>query len=207
MPCPGRVVGAGVKVFMKPDQDLPGSSLPSVCQRRGNSSRSWLAIFLLIICATAASDSAASSSKNVGEVLTGKFVARIDGPRLTGFGVNHEQYVFEMLSPTGSQFVTLSDTFMIYQPHVPIWALDYSKVYKLTALRDSKCDDTLENISRRSIFDSHGRFIETKNSVTYAQNSPVLVLPWTSSLPCYVVSPVQPPAKVLTEANPTPLPQ
>jgi hypothetical protein len=103
--------------------------------------------------------------------------------------------------------VTLSDTFMIYQPHVPIWALDYSKVYKLTALRDSKCDDTLENISRRSIFDSHGRFIETKNSVTYAQNSPVLVLPWTSSLPCYVVSPVQPPAKVLTEANPTPLPQ
>jgi hypothetical protein len=192
---------------MKPDQDLSGSSLSSVYLLRNNGSPAWLAIFIVIICATAATDSAARSSKNLGEVLTGKFVARVDGPRLTGFGVNHELYVFEMQSSNGSQFVTLSDTFMIYQPHVPIWALDYSKVYKLTAIRDSKCDDTLENISRRSIFDSHGRFIETKNSVTYAQNSPVLVLPWTSSLPCYVVTPVQPPAKTLTEINPIPLPQ
>jgi hypothetical protein len=183
---------------MKPDQNLPGASLPCVISRPGLS----VAIFLLIICATTAIDSAASS-KALGTVLTGKFVARIDGPRLTGFGVNHELYVFEMYSPTGSQFVTLSDTFLIYQPHLPVWALDYSKLYKLTAVRDSKCDDTLENISRRSLFDSHGQFIETKNALTYAKNSPVLVLPWNSSLPCYVVTPVQPPAKILTEANPT----
>jgi hypothetical protein len=192
---------------MKSNRDLPDSSLPSFRSVPRPNLWPWLAIFLLIICATSAIDSAGSSSKVLGTVLTGKFVARVDGPPLTGFGVNHELYVFEIDSPTGSQFVTLSDTFMIYQPHVPIWDLDYSKLYKLTAVRDSKCDDTLENISRRSIFDSHGRFIETKNALTYAKNSPVIVLPWTSSLPCYVVSPVQPPAKTLTEANPTPLPQ
>jgi hypothetical protein len=193
---------AGAGVFMKPDQDLSGSSLPgSHYVRRPIDSRPWLAVLLFIICAAAATDSAASSAKNLGEVLTGKFVARVDGPRLSGFGLNHELYVFEIDSATGSQFVTLFDTFLIYQPHVPIWALDYSKVYQLAAVRDNKCDDTLENLARRSIFDSHGQFIETRNSVTYAKNSPVLVLPWASSLPCYVVSPVQPPAKTLTEVN------
>ena len=193
---------------MKSDQCLPGSSLPSfsrACQQID--SRLYLAIFLLIICATTAIDSAAGSAKVLGTALTGKFVARIDGPRLTGFGLNHELYVFEIDSATGSQFVTLFDTFLIYQPHVPIWALDYSKVYQLAAVRDNKCDDTLENLARRSIFDSHGQFIETKNSVTYAKNFPILVLPWTSSLPCYVVSQVQPPAKTLTEINSPPLPQ
>jgi hypothetical protein len=160
-----------------------------------------LALFLLILCATTAIDSAASSAKPLGTVLTGKFVARIDGPRLTGFGLNHEFYVFEMFSPTGSQFVTLLDTFLIYQPHLPVWALDYSKLYKLTAVRDNKCDNTLENISRRSVFDSHGQFVETKNALTYAQNFPSLALPWKDPLPCYVVSPVIPPASVLTEAT------
>jgi len=188
---------------MKPDQDLPGSSLPSFrCVRRRQSDwRLWLAILLLIICATSATDSAAKSAKNLGTVLTGKFVARVDGPRLTGFGMNQELYIFEMSSPTGSQFVTLSDTFLIYQPHLPVWALDYSKLYQLTAVRDNKCDDTLENISRRAVFDSRGQFVETRSALTYARNFPTLVLPWNGSLPCYVVSPVQPPAKMLTESS------
>jgi hypothetical protein len=193
---------------MKSDQNLSGTSLlrfQCVCRR----SRAWVSavMLLLTIYATTAIDSTASSAKKLGTVLTGKFVARVDGPRLTGFGMNRELYVFEIYSPSGSQFVTLSDTFLIYQPHLPVWALDYSKVYKLTAVRDNKCDDTLENISRRSVFDSRGQFVETRTALTYAQNFPILVLPWNSSLPCYVVAPVPPPGKILTETNTTPLPQ
>jgi hypothetical protein len=165
--------------------------------------RILLTILLLLICSTAS----IGSSNNPGTVLTGKFVARVSGPPVTGFGLNHEYYVFEMFSPTGSQFVTLSNTFLIYQPHLPVWGLDYSKLYKLTAVRDDKCDDTLENISRRSVFDKRGQFLETKYSLTYAQNFPSTTLPWKSPLPCYVVAPVQPPGKILTETSPPPLPQ
>jgi hypothetical protein len=161
-----------------------------------------LAIFLVTIYATAPTDSAANSS-NQSTVLTGKFVAQIAGPPVTGFGLNHESYLFEMFWPTGSQFVALSDTFLIYQPHLPIWSLDYSKVYKIKAVRDEKCDDTLENISRRSVFDKHGLFVETIYSLTYAHYFPPTPLPWKNPLPCYVVSPVQPPAKILTETNST----
>jgi hypothetical protein len=168
-----------------------------------NNTRGLLVLLLLLICSTVAIDSAASSNQ-LGTVLTGKFVAQITGPPVTGFGLNHESYLFEMFSPTGSQFVTLSDTFLIYQPHLPVWSLDYSKVYKIKAVRDEKCDDTLENISRRSVFDKHGMFLETIYSLTYAHDFPPTALPWKNPLPCYVVSPVQPPAKILTETYSTP---
>ncbi|MGA9968531.1 MAG: hypothetical protein WBQ10_25255 [Terriglobales bacterium] len=169
--------------------------------------RTSAAIFLLMFCAATEIDCAARSAKQLGTVLTGKFVARVDGPSVTGFGMNRESYVFEMFSPTGSQFVTLSNTFLIYQPHLPVRGLDYSKLYKLTAVRDVTCDDTLENISRRAVFAPHGQFVETKYSLTYAQNFPSTTLPWNSPLPCYVVAPVPPPGKILTETSPPPLPQ
>ena len=111
-----------------------------------------LVILLLMICATT-KGGATRSRKPSGTVLTGKFVAQIDGPPLTGFGLNQQSYVFEILSPFGSQFVRISDTFLIYQSHVPGRILDYSKVYKLPAVRNQKCDETLEDISRRFLFD------------------------------------------------------
>jgi hypothetical protein len=169
--------------------------------------RTSAVILLVMFCATAEIDCAARSAKQLGTVLTGKFVARVDGPPLTGFGMNRESYVFEMFSPTGSQFVTLSNTFLIYQPHLPVFGLDYSKLYKLTAVRDVTCDETLENISRRSVFDRYGHFVEMKYSLSYAQNFPSTTLPEKNPLPCYVVAPVPPPGKMLTETSPPPLPQ
>jgi hypothetical protein len=160
-----------------------------------------LAIFLLMMYATRTIEGAARAPKKLGTVLTGKFVARADGPPVTGFGVNRQSYIFEMLSPLGSEFVTLSDTFFIYEPQLSEGVMDYSKLYKIKAVRNQKCDGTLEDISRRFIFDSHGRFVEMRFALTYAKNLPSLTLPWQSPLPCYVVSAVQPPAQVATASN------
>jgi hypothetical protein len=157
---------------------------------------------LLTVCAITAIDSGASSRKQPPPTLSGRFVAQVDGPPITGFGMNQQTYIFQQFSPFGTQFVTVSDTFLIYQPSLPNVGLDYSKFYQLTAVRSEKCDDTLENISRRFVFDSHGRFVEMKYALTYANNYPSLTLPWQSPLPCYVVSPVRPGAAVMTEAAP-----
>jgi hypothetical protein len=162
-----------------------------------------LAIFLLLICVTTATNSPANSTKQLETELTGKFVAQVDGPPLTGFGANHQSYVFEMYSPVGSQLVRLSYTFFIYEPQLPVAALDYSKLYKLAAIKNDTCQDTLEHISKRFVFDSHGQFVEMKYALTYAKNFPSLTLSWTNPLPCYVLSPVRPPAKILTESNPS----
>ena len=169
--------------------------------------RTPVAIFLLLFCATTATNSSANSTKQLETELTGKFVAQVDGPPLTGFGSNHQSYVFEMYSPVGSQLVRLSYTFFIYEPQLPAAALDYSKLYKLTAIKNDACQDTLEKISKRFVFDSHGQFVEMKYALTYAKNFPSLTLSWTNPLPCYVLSPVRPPAKILTESNPSSGPQ
>lgn len=161
-----------------------------------------VSMLVLIACAITAIDSGATSRKQPPPALTGRFVAQVDGPSVTGFGWNQQTYIFQQFSPFGTQFVAVSDTFLIYQPHLPSVGLDYSKFYKLTAARNEKCDDTLENISRRFIFDSHGRFVEMKYALTYTKNFPSLTLPWQTPLPCYVVSPVRPGAAVITEAAP-----
>ena len=159
-----------------------------------------LAVFLLMTGASTTVNAAKRSSKQLG-FLTGKFVARADGPPVTGFGLNQQSYIFEMVSPFGSQFVTLSETFFIYEPHLTDRVMDYSKLYKLKAVRNQKCDETIEDISRRFIFDSRGQFVEMKFALTYAKNLPTLTLPSQSPLPCYVVSTVQPPAQVATALN------
>jgi len=164
-------------------------------------------LFLLLICATAAIDSSASSAKQLETELTGKLVARVDGPPLTGFGANHQSYVFEMYTPTGSQFVRLSYAFFIYEPQLPAGAFDYSKLYKLTAVRDDTCQDTLEKISKRLVFDTRGQFVAVTHALTYSRNFPSLTVPWDNPLPCYVLLPVRPPANVLTESSSTVVPQ
>jgi hypothetical protein len=166
-----------------------------------------MALFLLLICVVAATDSSASSAKQLETELTGKLVARVDGPPLTGFGANRQSYIFEMYSPTGSQFVRLSYTFFIYEPQLPPGAFDYSKLYKVTAVKDDTCQATLEKISQRFVFDSRGQFVGVTHALTYSRNFPSLAVPWDNPLLCYVLSPVRPPANVLTESNPSPAPQ
>jgi hypothetical protein len=162
-----------------------------------------LAPFLMMMCGTRTIDAAARAPKKLGAALTGKFIAQVDGPPLTGFGVNQQSYVFEMSSPAGAQLVTIRDNFLIYEPHLPDRKLDYSKLYKITVIRDQKCDETLENISRRFVFDSHGGFVEMKYALTYAKNLPSLTLPWKSPLPCYLVSRMAAGARVATETSQT----
>ena len=160
-----------------------------------------LAPFLMMMCGTTTIDAATRSSNKLGTALTGRFVAQVDGPPLTGFGVNQQSYVFEMPSPAGAQLVTIRDKFLIYEPPLPEWDLDYSKLYKITVVRDQKCDETLENISRWFVFDSHGEFVEMRYALTYAKNLPSLSLPWKTPLPCYLVSRMVAGAKVAIETG------
>jgi hypothetical protein len=159
------------------------------------------AVTLLVICGAAAGF-ASSSRKKQPPPLIGQFVARVDGPRLTDFGFNQQFYVFELVPPgSESQFVLVLDKFLIYQSHVPYRVLDDSKLYQLAATRDQGCDNTLENLSSRFVFDSYGVFLGMKNALSYANNLAAPALPWKTSLPCYVVTPPHPGASVVREAN------
>ena len=148
-----------------------------------------ITIFILVISAAVATGCSARAAKQPRMVLTGRLVARVDGPRLTGFGQNHESYIFEMFSPGAPQFVRLSYKFLIYEPQVPKRTLDYSRLYKITAVRDDACDETLEKLSKTLAFNSGGDFVEIKYAITYAKNVPPLPLAWKLPMPCYLLSP------------------
>jgi len=134
----------------------------------------------------------ASSARSAGKpgTLTGRFVAQVDGPSLTGFGANHEFYIFQIESYPKPQFAILSYTFFLYHPQLPRRVFDYSHLYNFPAAWDQRCAHTIEEIGKRFVFDANGQFIEIKNAITYSKNVPPLTLPWKESLPCYVMSPL-----------------
>ena len=97
-------------------------------------------------------------------VLTGRFAARIPGPVLTSFGTNHESYVFELTSTPSPQFVVLSYAFLLYEARLPD-VLDYSHLYTFNAEPSEQCGGSLEEISRRYLFDEHGTFTGVRSEI------------------------------------------
>jgi hypothetical protein len=128
------------------------------------------------------------ADREVVTILTGRFVAKIPGPRLTSFGSNHDSYVFAVDSPTGSTFITLSYTFFLYEPQIHDRFLDYSRRYKIAAVRHPRCDRTLDALSETAIFDHDGAFVGIEYAVTYAEGAQAVHIPSKVTLPCYVLS-------------------
>jgi hypothetical protein len=141
-----------------------------------------------MICLVIAMRSPASSAVKP-EAFTGRFVGRVEGPPITGFGANRRFYIFEIDSSTQPQFAIINYTFFIYQPILPRSILDYSRIFTINATLDGKCGQTLEQVSKRWLFNPNGEFYRTQYEITYSKNLPALTLPWKEALPCYVLSP------------------
>ena len=119
-------------------------------------------------------------------VLTGRFAARIGGPVLTTFGANQESYVFEITSTPSPQFVVLSYAFLLYEARLPD-VLDYSHLYTFSAEPNEQCRGSIEELSRRYLFDEHGAFSGVKLEIEYSKNAPALNLPMKTRLLCYLL--------------------
>ena len=141
-----------------------------------------------MICLAMVMGSSASSTVKP-EPFTGRFVGRVEGPPVTSFGANHGYYIFEIDSFAQPQFAIISYTFFIYEPVLPRSILDYSRTFTLSTTLDGKCEQTLEQVSKRWFFNANGEFERANYELTYSKNLPPLTLPWKEALPCYVLSP------------------
>jgi hypothetical protein len=124
-----------------------------------------------------------------GVKLTGRFVGWIEGPRLTSFGMNYDSLIFAVESGSGTTFITLSYGFMLYEPLIPKSRLAYTQLYTIHAVPNRRCEGTLENMSRKYLFNSQGAFEKVERGVAYTRDIPPLELPWNAVLPCYAVTP------------------
>jgi len=123
------------------------------------------------------------------EVLHGRFVAWIDGPPLTSFGLNYQSFVFEIMSPKGRQFVRIMHSFALFEPQIPSCVLDYKRSFELVATHSNVCSQSVSNMSKKYVFDDEGRFVGFKSAIEYSKGVPItLPIPREQPLQCYVVS-------------------
>jgi hypothetical protein len=131
---------------------------------------------------------ASTKSMEAQSSLTGRFVARIDGPALTSFGSNRQSYIFQVNSSPEPQFVILRYTFFLYEPQIPRWAFDYFRVYSLHAVKNDQCMQTLEDVSKRFVFDKKGRITGIQYGINYSKNAPPFASLSKTPMPCYALS-------------------
>ena len=146
-----------------------------------------LFLLLVILVCTPLVRGADEPPASPEELLVGRFVAWINGPRLTSFGVNYESYLFEVAGPFGRHIVTLSYSFALFEPQIPKAVLDYSQVYFVQATPNPSCDDTLTNMAETYVFNSQQKFVAINFPVSHVKNAPSAMLPWKTVLPCYSV--------------------
>ncbi|HEX8814504.1 MAG TPA: hypothetical protein VF753_03300 [Terriglobales bacterium] len=115
-------------------------------------------------------------------------MARAIGPPLTSFDPNQGTYIFELTSSSGSQVAILSYKFFDYEPELPPRVFDYSRLYTLEAAPDPRCEESIEQISKRVMFNNSNTFVGIKYELDYSKNVPPLNLPQNTRLPCYVLS-------------------
>jgi len=134
-------------------------------------------------------------------------VALADHPRSSFFS-SHEVFVAETeIAREEWTLIKLVFSFLPYQPRLSESGFDYSIVHEVSAWRDADCDDTVAQLTARSVPERH-------EPLTYSRNAPRRDLDLRPiPLPCYetnaddyikssfepIAPPPKPPRPVLKE--------
>jgi len=145
-------------------------------------------IFGIILTLSAMAGACCDDFIEEPQVLHGRFVASIDEPPLTSFGLNYQSFIFETMSPHGRQFVRIMHAFALFEPQIPSCVLDYKRSFEVVATHRNACSQSVSNMSKRYVFDDEGRFVGFKSAIEYSKGVSTLPIPRDEALQCYVVS-------------------
>src|SRR5215467_3612801 len=109
-------------------------------------------IFLLTVTLSAMAFACCDSFVEEPQMLHGRFVASINEPPLTSFGLNYQSFIFETMSPNGRRFVRIMHTFASFEPQIPSCVLDYKQSFELFATHSNACNESISKMSRRYVF-------------------------------------------------------
>jgi len=152
------------------------------------SAKTRILLCIVLQMGSSAAFGASTKAMEAQSSLTGRFVARIDGPPLTSFGSNRQSYIFQINSYPEPQLVILRYTFFLYEPQIPRSAFDYFHVYNFHAVKNEHCMQTLEEISKHYVLDKKGKIIGTQYGINYSKNAPPLASLSKTPMPCYALS-------------------
>ena len=126
-------------------------------------------------------------------VLKGRIVAQAENNAEDlgsgSFLGSSQHFVFEVQTANSQrEFVKIFYVFKNSRDRLPLSYLDYSVLHSFTAIRDSLCDDSLENMAYTQGFDEKGHPIEHQFTLKMAKGAPKLEIT-KDKLPCYRLMP------------------
>lgn len=122
--------------------------------------------------------------------MHGRIVASVTATKQTTNGRNHRDYLFKVENGGGaSSIVRLSYRFMHRAGDLPVSFLDPAFVHSFKAVRDPGCDEKLEVLATRYVFDEHGfQFLRTEPALHFVQEEDTQ-LSADTVLACYITTP------------------
>lgn len=111
----------------------------------------------------------------------------------SGLGPSSRVFVFGIESATdsGKQLEPVKILYAFFKDRGPLpdSFYDYSKRYELKVVRDPKCDENVNSLSREKAVDESGKELQPTDSLRFLDGSPRGILKPDRILPCYVLRP------------------
>jgi len=131
--------------------------------------------------------SAEKTTPIVGRVLAdvGSFVFG------SGLGPKWATFIFVAEEGGGTRVAPVKVSYAFFKSDGPLpdSFFDYSKRYELQAVRDRKCDETVESLSYVQNVDESGKSLAPSYVLRFLDGAPKDVLKPDAVLPCYILRP------------------
>jgi hypothetical protein len=123
--------------------------------------------------------------------LRGRIIASVQPPQRTTVGRNYHDYLFEIETANCKpSIVRLSYRFMLRDGDLPASFYDPAVVHTFRALRDTSCDEPLDDLATSYRFDSTGfTFLHADSVLHFVSSAERPQIPADAVLPCYVTRP------------------
>ncbi len=108
-----------------------------------------------------------------------------------GLGPKYTSFIFGVEEDGSTHVVPVKISYAFFKSDgpPPDGFFDYSKRYELQAVRESKCDETVDSLSYVKNADESGKPLPPTYVLRFLKGAPKIVLKPDLVLPCYVLRP------------------
>jgi hypothetical protein len=149
----------------------------------------------LVVAALISVSAAQKTATGAGEKtnrLVGRVLADVSSFAFgAGLGPKYTTFIFAVEADGGKRVtpVKVSYAFFKSEGPPPDSFFDHSKRYELQALRDTKCDESVNSLSYVKNVDQSGNSLQPTYVVRFLEGAPKDVLKSDAILPCYTLRP------------------
>jgi len=136
--------------------------------------------------------SSTPTAEQVSRPMAGRVLADVSSlVSGAGLGPKHTVFIFAVEEGGGTRVVPVKVSYAFFKSEgpPPDTFFDYSKRYELQAVRDRKCDESVQSLSYVKNVDESGKPLPPSYVLRFLDGAPKDILKSYAVLPCYVLRP------------------